>query len=156
MVLKYMITDTDLAEGDMGQPETEAKQPEAKVEQPKKKVVSDWRRQTIEPKWAAPSSKKNLKLGFFLFLMVIGMLCGVGYYLWTADLIPTSLDFLPTSMNKLVVTAIVYGEENASAVVSGNVVREGDMVEGFKVVKIHLDKVEFEKKGKSFTKKVNE
>ena len=154
MVLKYMITDTDLAEGDLGPPESEAKQSAAKVEQPEKKVVLDWRRQRIEPKWAAPSSKKSLKSWFFL--MAIAVLCGVGYYLWTADLVPTSLDFLPTSMNKLVVTAVVYGEENASAVVSGNVVREGDMVEGFKVVKIHQDKVEFEKKGKSITKKVNE
>ena len=154
MVLKYMITDTDLAEGDIGKPQKEAKQPEPKVKEPEKKVVSDWRRQTIDPQWAAKSSKKSKKLLFFL--MVIGILCGVGYYVWTADLIPTSLDFLPTSKNKLVVTAIVYSEENASAVVAGNVVREGEMVEGFKVVKIHEDKVEFEKKGKSYTKKVNE
>jgi hypothetical protein len=149
-----MITDTDLAEGDLGSPEREDKKPEAKVEQPEKKVVSDWRRQTIDPQWAAKSSKKNMKLWFFL--MAIGILCGVGYYVWTADLVPSSLDFLPTSKSKLVLTVIVYSEENASAVVAGKVVREGEMIEGFKVVKIYEDKVEFEKKGKSFTKKVNE
>ena len=154
MVLKYMITDTDLAEGDLGPPERENKQPEAKVEKPEKKVVSDWRRQTIDPQWAAKSSKKSMKLWFFL--MAIGILCGVGYYVWTADLVPSSLDFLPTSKSKLVVTVIVYSEENASAVVAGKVVREGEMIEGFKVVKIYEDKVEFEKKGKSFTKKVGE
>ena len=70
MVLKYMITDTDLAEGDLGPPESEAKQSAAKVEQPEKKVVLDWRRQRIEPKWAAPSSKKSLKSWFFLMAIL--------------------------------------------------------------------------------------
>jgi hypothetical protein len=88
--------------------------------------------------------------------MAIVALGAAGYYLWSADLIPSSLDFLPTFTNKVVVTAIVYGEENASAIVCGNVVREGDVIEGCKVVKIYEDKVEFEKKGKTFTKKMNE
>lgn len=154
MVLKYMITDDDLAEGDLGKAEGEAKQPEPAAEQPEKKVVSDWRRQTIEPKWAAPSSGRNMKLWFFL--MAMGILCIGGYFLWSTDLISSALDFLPTSTSKVIVTAIVYGEESASAVVSGSVVHEGDTVEGCKVVKIHADKVEFEKKGKSFTKQVNQ
>ena len=93
---------------------------------------------------------------FWYFLITVMILGAVGYYLWTAGLISPALDFLPTSTNKVVVTAIVYGEENASAVVSGSVVHEGDIVEGFKVVKIYEDKVEFEKKGKSFTKQVYE
>ena len=146
MVLKYMVSDTDLAKGDLGQPET-------KVEQPEKKVVSDWRRQSCKLK-ERPSSKKSMK--FWYFLIAVMILGAVGYYLWTADLISPALDFLPISTKKVVVTAIVYGEENASAVVSGSVVREGDIVEGFKVVKIYEDKVEFEKNGKSFTKKVYE
>jgi type II secretory pathway component PulC len=49
----------------------------------------------------------------------------------------------------------VYSEENASAIVSDRVVHEGDMIDGYKVVKIHRDKVEFEKNGKIFTKQVN-
>ena len=147
MVLKYMVSDTDLAKGDLGQPET-------KVEQPEKKAVSDWRRQSCAPKWDKQSSRRNMK--FWYFLITVMILGAVGYYLWTAGLISPALDFLPTSTNKVVVTAIVYGEENASAVVSGSVVHEGDIVEGFKVVKIYEDKVEFEKKGKSFTKQVYE
>jgi type II secretory pathway component PulC len=39
--------------------------------------------------------------------------------------------------------------------VSDRIVREGDMVNGYKVVKIHRDKVEFERNGKIFTKQVN-
>lgn len=154
MVLKYMITDDDLAEGDLGKAEGEANQPEPAVAQPEKKVVSDWRRQTIEPKWAAPSSGRNMKL--WLFLMAVGVLCIAGYFVWSMDLMSSVLDFLPTSTSKVIVTAIVYGDESASAVVSGSVVHEGDTVEGCKVVKIHADKVEFERKGKSFIKQVNQ
>ncbi len=153
MVLKYMVTDTDLAKGGLGPPETEAKQPKARAEEPEKKVVSDWRRQTCSPKWADGKSRRNKK--FWFFLMAIVVLGGVGYYLWTADLISPALDFLPTG-KKVVVTAILYGEENASAIVSGSVVHEGDVIEGYKVVKIHKDEVEFEKKGKRFTKKIYE
>lgn len=154
MVLKYMVTDTDLAKGGSGQPEKGAKQPKSGIEQAEKKVVSDWRRQTCDPQWASRSSRKS-KIFCFL-LMAIVTLGAVGYYLWSADLIPSSLDFLPTFTNKVVVTAIVYSEENASAIVSGSVVREGDVIEGCKVVKIHSDRVEFEKKGKTFTKQISE
>lgn len=155
MVLKYMITDDDLAEGDLGKSEGAAEQPaSAANEQPEKKVVSDWRRQTIEPKWASSSSGRNMKL--WLILMVIGILGVAGYFVWSAGLMSSALDFLPTSTSKIMVTAIVYGEESASAVVSGSVVHEGDTIEGCKVVKIYEDKVEFERKGKSFTKQVNQ
>ena len=154
MVLKYMITDDDLAEGDLGKAESGAKGPEPAVEQPEKKVVSDWRRQTIDPKWATSSSRRNIK--FWVFLMAVVVLCVGGYFVWSTDLMSSALDFLPTSTSKIIVTAIVYGEENASAVVSGTVVHEGDTVEGCKVVKIHENEVEFERKGKSFTKQVNQ
>lgn len=156
MVLKYMITDDDLAEGDLGKGEGKAKQPSPRPgkEQSEKKVVSDWRRQTIEPKWAAQSSGRNIKS--WLFLMTVGVLCVAGYFVWSMDLMSSALEYLPTSTSKVIVTAIVYGDESASAVVSGSVVHEGDTVEGCKVVKIHADKVEFERKGKSFTKQVNQ
>ena len=154
MVLKYMVTDTDLAKGGLGPPETEAKQPKARDEQPEKKVVSDWRKQTCSPKWGNGSSRRNKK--FWFFLMAIVVLGGVGYYLWSADLISPALDILPTGKIKVTVTAILYDEENASAIVDGSVVREGDVIEGYKVVRIHRDEVEFEKKGKRFTKKIYE
>lgn len=142
MVLKYMVSDDDLAKGKLGQPET-------KVQQPEKKVVSDWRKQSIQLK-EKPSSKRSMK--FWLFLMAIVILGPVTYYLWKADLISPALDILPTG--KVVVTAIVYGEENASAIVSDKVVHEGDIIDNCKVVKIYRDKVEFEKDGKRFTKHV--
>ncbi|MHC4087421.1 MAG: hypothetical protein ACYSWZ_14990 [Planctomycetota bacterium] len=154
MVLKYMITDADLAKGGLGPPETEAEQPKGRAEEPEKKVVSDWRKQTCSPKWADGKSRGNKKLWFFLMAIVV--LGGGGYYLYTADLISPALDILPIGRAKVTVTAILYDEVNASAIVDGSVVREGETIEGYKVIKIHKDEVEFEKKGKRFTKKIYE
>ena len=145
MVLKYMVSDADLVKGELKPPETEDKQPE-------KKVVSDWRKQTCKPKWSATSTKKSRKLWFCLAALAI--LCIAAYYLWTSDLITSTLELLPTG--KLEVTAIVHGEENPSAIVSESVVSEGDVIKGYKVIKIHEDKVEFEKNGKTYTKKLYE
>ena len=142
MVLKYMVSDTDLGKGELRQPEMEVEQPKRRAVQPAREVAK---------------LKRSV-----LFLMVIVILGIVVYYLWTAGLISPILESLPT--NKVLVkahleqgwlTSIVYGEENASAMVSNRIVHEGDMVDGYKVVKIHRDKVEFEKDGKIFTKQVN-
>ncbi len=152
MVLSYMVSDTDLVKGELRQPEMEVEQPRRRTVQPAREVA--------KPKRSMPSSKKSVKLR--LFLMVIVILGIAVYYLWTADLISPILESLPT--NKVLVkasleqgwlTSIVYSEENASAMVSDRIVHEGDMVDGYKVVKIHRDKVEFEKDGKIFTKQVN-
>lgn len=152
MVLRYMVSDTDLVKVELRQPEMEVEQPRRRAVQPARKVA--------QPKRSIPSSKKSVKLR--LFLMVIVVVGMVVYYLWTADLISPILESLPT--NKLLakapleqgwLTSIVYIEENASAIVSGRVVHEGDMIDGYKVVKIHKDKVEFEKNGEIFTKQVN-
>lgn len=146
MVLRYMVSDTDLGKGELRPPEMEVEQPAREVAQPKRSI---------------PSSKKNVKLKLF-FMMVIVILGMVVYYLWTADLISPILESLP--FNKVLVktpleqgwlTSIVYSEENASAMVSNRIVHEGDMVNGYKVVKIHRDKVEFEKNGTIIIKQLN-
>lgn len=148
MVLRYMVSDTDLGKGELRPPEMEVEQPAREVAQPKRII---------------PSSKKNVNLKLF-FLMVIVILGMVVYYLWTADLISPILESLP--INKVFVktpleleqgwlTSIVYSEENASAMVSNRIVHEGDMVNGYKVVKIHRDKVEFEKNGTIIIKQLN-
>ena len=138
MVLRYMVSDTDLRKGELRPPEMEVEQPVREVAQPKRSI---------------PSSQKNVKLKLF-FLMVIVILGMVVYYLWTADLISPILESLPinkglenTPFEQGWLTSIVYSEENASAMVSNKIVHEGDMINGYKVVKIHRDKVEFEKNG---------
>ena len=144
MVLKYMVSDTDLGKGELRLPEMEVEQPRRRAAQPA--------REDAQPKRSMLSSIKSMKLK--LFLMVIVILGIAVYYLWTADLISPILESLHTN-KEVVVTSIVYSEENASAMVSDRIVREGDMIDGYKVVKIHRDKVEFEKNGRIFTKQVN-
>jgi uncharacterized protein HemX len=144
MVLRYMVSDTDLVKVEFKKPEKEVLQPRRKDVQPTRKV--------IQPKRNRPSSKKSVKLRLFLMVTVI---LGIAvYYLWTTDLTSSDLESLPTN-KEVLVTSIVYSEQDASAVVLDRIVHEGDMIDGYKVVKIHKDKVEFEKDGESYTKQVN-
>ena len=56
-----------------------------------------------------------------------------------------------------IVTAIFYDEDNPSVVIgSERGISKGDTIHGVKVVKIHKDKVEFEKNGQSWAQKVSE
>ncbi len=54
----------------------------------------------------------------------------------------------------IVVRGIVYSEDNPSAVVSNEIVHEGDEIAGATVVKINKNSVEFEMNGKTWTQKV--
>jgi len=144
MVMKFMVSGTDLEKPKLRQPETEVEQPRRKAVQPAREVD--------QSKRIRPLSKKRAKL--WLILMIIVILGVVVYYLWPAGLISPTLESLSTN-KEVVVRAIVYSEENASAIVSDRIVHEGDMINGYKVAKIHRDKVEFEKNGKSFTKQVS-
>ena len=144
MVLKYMVSDDDLAKGKLAQPGKRADLPEKKAARPAKKAA--------KPKVRVQSSKRGTKrLFFFLVVVSLGI---AGYYLWSAGMISPLLDYLP--MKRVVVTAIVYGEDNPSAIVSDKVVSEGDVINGCKVVKIDRYAIEFEKNGKRFTKRIDE
>jgi hypothetical protein len=143
MVLRYMVSDTDLVK-------VELKKPEKEVLRPRRKDVQ-LTRKLNQQKRNKPSSKKSVKLK--LFLMVILILGMAVYYLWTADLTSPNSESLPAN-EEVLVTSIVYSEQNASAVVSDRIVYEGDMIDGYKVVTIHRDKVDFEKDGESYTKQV--
>ena len=57
---------------------------------------------------------------------------------------------------KGLVTGIVRSGDSASAVVGTQIVREGDTLDGVTVVKIHDDRVEFQKDGARWTQKLNE
>ena len=144
MVLKYMVSDDDLAKGKLAQPGKKAERREKKAAQPAKKAA--------KPKVREPSSKRGTKrLLFFLVVVSLGI---AGYYLWNAGMISPLLDYLP--IKRVVVTAIVYGEDNPSAIVSDKVVSEGDVINGCKVIKIDRYTIEFEKNGKRFTKGIDE
>ncbi len=144
MVLKYMVSDDDLAKGKLAQPGKRAEQPEKGAARPAKKAA--------KPKVRVQSSKRGTKR--LLFILVVVSLGIAGYYLWNAGMISPLLDYLP--IKRVVVTAIVYGEDNPSAIVSDKVVSEGDVINGCKVIKINRYAIEFEKNGKRFTKGIDE
>ena len=51
-------------------------------------------------------------------------------------------------------TGIFYVEGNAAAIVDGRVVKEGDVVDGVRIVKIHRHEVEFQKSDRKWTQKM--
>ena len=76
----------------------------------------------------------------------------VGYYFWTAKKTP-AISETPTDKHRLI-TGITYTEEKPSAIVDGEILYEGDTINGVKVVKIHRNRVEFEKGGKRWTQQL--
>jgi hypothetical protein len=123
-----MVSDTDLTKGEVTQPQREAVQPKESISLPKRRAK------------------------FWLLLLANMIVLTFVYYRWTSGkhiLIPA---FFPT--DKVTVSGIVYNAENPSAIICGKIVREGDEVNGYKVVKIHKEKVELEKNGKYLIKQV--
>lgn len=57
---------------------------------------------------------------------------------------------------KGLVTGIVHSGDSATAVIGIQIVREGDTLDGVTVVKIHDDRVEFEKGGQRWTQMLNQ
>lgn len=143
MVLRYMISDTDLEKAVLRKPKNEALKSEGKDKQPNKKPSQLKRKRSL--------FKKHMKL--MLFSMAIAISGISFYYLWTVEIKPSNVESLPAE-KEVVVTSVVYSDQNASAVVSGRIVHEGDMMNGYRVVKILRNNVEFEKDGKSYTKYV--
>jgi type II secretory pathway component PulC len=59
-----------------------------------------------------------------------------------------------TETPQLIVKAIVYSEDNPSAVIGKQIVHEGDEISGATIVKINEDSVEFEMNGERWKQKV--
>jgi hypothetical protein len=57
------------------------------------------------------------------------------------------------SPKEIKLTAILYSEEKSSAIINGKIVKEGDTINGAKVVKIHADGVELERDGVKWTQR---
>jgi hypothetical protein len=128
MVLRYMVSDTDLTRGKVTQPQREVVQPKKNISLPKRRVK------------------------FWLLLLANMILLIYVCYRWVPrKCIPTPKFF---TNNKIIVSGIMYYAENPSAIICGEVVREGDEINGYKVVKIHKEKVELEKDGKYLIKRV--
>jgi len=105
----------------------------------------------VQPKKSKASLKKRVKLCFLLVANVIVLT--VVYTLWVTERPPPYVWELFMT-NRGMVTGIIYNMENPSAIVHGEIVHEGDTVNGYKVLKIHRREVELEKDGKTLTKRV--
>jgi hypothetical protein len=128
MVLKYMMVNTGLAEDEAASPAEPAVQQATGLSGPSKKVK-------------------------FLLLLVVNIVVWIMVYnIWAGEGRIPVWEFL--TANRGMVTGIMYNQENPCAIVCGEVVQEGDTVEGYRVVEIRSEEVEFEKDGEIFTKRV--
>jgi hypothetical protein len=55
-----------------------------------------------------------------------------------------------------IVTGIIYSSDEPIAIIDDSVVRQTETINGAKVIKIHTDRVEFEKKGRTWTQHIRE
>jgi len=103
------------------------------------------------------TEKKNSNSWSKLFplSLAVVIVASIAYYFW-----PTTRGFWPTAkataaLNKDVsLTAISYTEDNPLAIVDGKIVHEGDLIGGVRILKIHKDKVEFERSGTRWSQRL--
>jgi hypothetical protein len=92
--------------------------------------------------------KSNSLLLVVLLAAAVVIVAGAVYYLR-----PATTKAGP-SHKDIALTSILYAGDSSSAVVDGKIVHEQETINGVKVIKIHKDKVEFEKAGERWTQQV--
>ena len=60
------------------------------------------------------------------------------------------------TQSDLIIRGIVYSDTNPTAIIAGQIVKQGETVAGSKIVKINRDSVEFEKDGKHWIQQVEQ
>jgi hypothetical protein len=124
MVLKYMTLNVGSAKSEVTKPEKNS---------------------------GLPSPKS--KVQFCLLLVANIIVLTLVYNLWASGGAALPIwEFLTT--NRGMVTGIMYNPENPCAIIGGEVVYEGETIGGYRVIKIHRDRVELEKNGKRVTEQV--
>jgi hypothetical protein len=139
MVLRYMVSDTELAKGtavESGKASVSGKAPKARVE---KGGGGGGLRFVVKLLLLATACA-------FVGMLVYQQQFGMGAKAWVTDILT----------QKGQVTAIMYHPDNPQAMIDGQVVEEGDTVNGYKVIGIHEDEVELEKNGKTMKRQVHE
>ena len=128
MVLRYSTLEADLAKYESTRSKKKVVQPEKGISSPKK------------------------RLRFWILMAANVIICVLVYILWAGE--ENSQIWELITIDKGIVTGIMYNAEKPCAIVRGEIVYEGDMVDGYRVVKIHSHEVELEKDGKFLTKRV--
>ncbi|MGB2866414.1 MAG: tetratricopeptide repeat protein, partial [Sedimentisphaerales bacterium] len=101
------------------------------------------------------------KLWILVAILVVA--CGIWAVLFRTNLMPKQKsmvskfiqDVIP-GRQKGLIRGIVSSEDSFTALIDTQAVREGDTIYGVKVVKIYVDKVEFEKNGRQWIQGLNE
>lgn len=161
MVLKYMVSDTDLVGSQAAEQAAKPVDQSPPASPTQASPVRKPKPSPVRKKRPAPLSRVKISI----LVLANLALFAYAYNRWTPENFwrpgkslfgsgenASALEFL--SSGKLKITGIMHYDENPAAIVAGRVVYEGDVVEGCKVVKIQKDKVEFEKDGSRFTKKI--
>lgn len=155
--MRYMVSDTDLAKGEIPPLRGEASSTtQQEIDEPNEDKKA--------PGKNISSPKKKVKFWFLLAANVIVLT--VLYNLlapesfWKpataiASLTENIQGWKSNASDKIKLTGIMYYDQKPSAMVCGQVVYEGDTIAGYKVVKIHRQKVEFEKDGIYSTKQLS-
>jgi len=115
----------------------------------------DVRKQTVQE---PVKIKKQLRFSYVLILGIAIVFAGCVIY----NFFPSLKGLWSTAAAKTVrvikrevpLTGIFYVEGNAAAIVDGKVVKEGDVVDGVRIVKIHRHEVEFQKSDRKWTQKM--
>ena len=89
-------------------------------------------------------------MSMLLLVLVAVIAIMIGYYQWTCE----KQQIAATRHG--VVTGVLLADGKPSAVIDTDVVHEGTIIHGIKVVKIHKGKVEFEKNNKRWTQQLRE
>jgi hypothetical protein len=102
--------------------------------------------------------KNNKSLLFWLAALVIlsvAIAAGISYYFLARakGKVVVFPNGARVSIKEVSLTGIIYSEDNPSAMIDGKIVKEGDIIDGIKVVKINKNDVELEKDGVKWTQR---
>lgn len=92
----------------------------------------------------------------WLLYAFLGSMALLGYRLWTQNHEAIVSKFTGPKTKKGIVTGIFYSQNKTAAVVGGQIVKEGDTVNGVKVLRIRPDTVEFERDDKVWSQKIEQ
>ncbi|MFA5239553.1 MAG: hypothetical protein WC476_07605 [Phycisphaerae bacterium] len=116
---------------------------------------------------AKPKTKAGRKVLICLLLLAYLIVANVGYNLWVAEegtpvwksfTIPVICDLWAMRKNTVnmpgVVMGILHNGKDSCALINHELIHEGDVTNGIKVIKIDRTEVEFEKGGQRWTQRV--
>lgn len=124
-------------------PDLLEEQEEFEVTEPKQRFLGEISNYTQPEVQQKPSNMPKVAL----IVVLVAVLVFTTYRYW----LPSRSQDGKLVVTNLSVSAILYAEDDPSAVINTQIVHEGDMIGSTRVAKIYPSKVEFEQGGKSWT-----